>query len=42
VKEAHRLLSPGGLFITSHTETLAAIPHPLETVKPSIYRRRAT
>lgn len=42
VREAHRLLAPGGLFITSHTETLATIPHPLETIKPSIYRRRAT
>jgi chemotaxis protein methyltransferase CheR len=41
VREAHRLLSPGGLFITSHTETLATIPHTLETIKPSIYRRRA-
>lgn len=37
VKEAERMLVPGGAFITSHTETLAALHIELKAHIPSIY-----
>lgn len=37
VREAERLLVPGGVFITSHTETLTGLKMALRTQSPSIY-----
>lgn len=39
VHEAERLLAPGGLFIISHTETLAALKTNLRGEAPSIARK---
>ncbi len=39
VDEAERLLAPGGLFITGHSDTLAGVKTGLVTVKPSVYRK---
>ncbi len=40
VKEAERLLGPGGFFITGHSDTLAGVRTELVTIRPSIYRKR--
>ena len=38
VAELERLVSPGGLVITSHSESLTSITSQLELVVPSVYR----
>ena len=37
VREAIRLLRPGGLLIVGHAESLAGIAHGFVTIKPSVY-----
>jgi len=37
VEDFHRLLCPGGLLITSHSESLAGIKTPFTMLKPSVY-----
>lgn len=37
VREAIRLLRPGGLLVVGHAESLAGLPHNLKTLKPSVY-----
>lgn len=39
--EIERLLAPGGILFTSHSETLAGIRTGLRVVKPSVYRKPA-
>lgn len=39
VREAERLLCPGGMFMISHTETLAALETTLHNVRPSVSRK---
>ncbi|MCK6548173.1 protein-glutamate O-methyltransferase CheR [Myxococcota bacterium] len=39
VDEAERLLAPGGLFIISHTETLASCRTRLRLIRPSVARK---
>ena len=41
VQEMERLVRPGRLLITSHTETLSGISRSFQLVKPSVYRRPA-
>jgi chemotaxis protein methyltransferase CheR len=39
VREAHRLLAPGGCFVVGHAETLIGMDREFEFVQPSIYRK---
>jgi chemotaxis protein methyltransferase CheR len=39
VDEAQRLLAPGGLFVISHTETLASVRTSLRMIQPSVARK---
>lgn len=40
ISEIERLLKPGGYLLVGHTETLTGIDTSLETVSPSIYRKK--
>lgn len=37
LREAQRLLKPGGYLIVGHTESLTGVKHPMRTLRPSIY-----
>ncbi len=39
VREAERLLAPGGLLVTGHSDTLTGIRSGLQTLYPSVYRK---
>jgi len=39
VKEAYRLLAPGGYLFTGHSESLTGIANGLKTIKPSVYQK---
>ncbi|MGC4115299.1 MAG: CheR family methyltransferase [Myxococcales bacterium] len=39
VREAERLLRPGGLLFVGHAETLTGVPTGLKMLKPSVYRK---
>lgn len=39
ISEIERLLRPGGLLVIGHTETLSAIRHDFECIKPSVYQK---
>ncbi|HVU15749.1 MAG TPA: protein-glutamate O-methyltransferase CheR [Candidatus Didemnitutus sp.] len=39
VNKLARRLVPGGYLLVGHSESLTAIKHPLQTVRPAIYRR---
>ncbi len=40
ISEIERLLAPGGLLFTGHSETLTGINTGVEMLKPSVYRKR--
>lgn len=39
VQDFSRLLRPGGLFMTSHSESISGLKHPLTLQRPSVYRK---
>jgi chemotaxis protein methyltransferase CheR len=39
VQKLGRLLVPGGYLLVGHSESLTAVPHALETIRPATYRR---
>ena len=41
VREAERLLAPGGLFITGHSDTLTGVETNLVTLRPSVFKKPA-
>jgi chemotaxis protein methyltransferase CheR len=41
ISEIERLLVPGGILFTGHSETLASIKTGFTVVRPSVYRKPA-
>jgi len=39
VQKLARRIVPGGYLFVGHSESLTGIRHPLQTMKPAIYRR---